>query len=292
MKIFIAIFHCIINVLGYRLLIKKNKYSYTIDGSVQLKENCGPLRLIINIFGRYLFRIIKIRPLFIRKTSDVSWMDACRDINAINQKIDYSKILDLRQSTLSAHLNKGEKPNDVLGAWKFLDIDLWIPVNLERFYSLGLHTSPPLNILDISGGAGYFAFICKHFGHNVNTTDIDLWEEFNKMVQILNIERSVLWIKPKTKLPCFGKSFDLITSFMIAFNFPNDYNKKKWEEEQWHFFLKDLKNNQLKKNGKIYLLLNPDMDKTYYSEDLYHFFLRLGAKINGPEIYFEDTSKI
>ena len=224
--------------------------------------------------------LLGVRILRTRKISSVPWKVARKDTQDVLATIDYQRVVDLRAAMLRSHGGSDSEANSVNGAWKFLDIDLWVPVNLERVYRLELQSSPTLDILDISGGAGYFAYICQHFGHRVHTTDIDEWDEFNEMMEILSLERSVLWVEPMTPIPFYGRKFDLITSFMIAFNLPQ-VEEKRWGIEEWEFLLSDLEENHLKENGVIYLLMNPHPDRSHYSPELHDYLIRRGAEVEG-----------
>ena len=55
---------------------------------------------------------------------------------------------------------------------KYLDLDVWVFENLNRTFKLNLHNKTGLKILDISTGFGYFPYICNHFGHSAEGTDL------------------------------------------------------------------------------------------------------------------------
>lgn len=279
------LFSPIADHVNYRLHLAPHDSKHSLEGDVPQPGVYSKPRLAARKAAGWVSRMVGIRALLIKKNSTVRSKVAKKDTAEIMKTIDYQKVIDLRAETLKKKQELDADPNDVKGAWKFLDIDLWIPVNLERVYRLGLQSSPPLDVLDISGGAGYFAYICRHFGHKVHTTDIDLWEEFNEMMHIFNLERSVLWVKPFTPVPSYGRRFDLITSFMIAFNFPGD-EAERWGIKEWEYLLKDLEDNHLKEEGVIHLLLNPHPDGTWYSDELKNYFLGRGAKIEDAEVVF------
>lgn len=277
------LFSFIADRVDHRLCVVPYTAAYKLEGDVPRAGHYGRLWLGVRRFGSWFSRAIGIRMFVIRKGSDVEWKVAKKDTKDILESVDYERITALRSATLVKHQALAKDANDVDGAWKFLDIDLWVPVNLERAYHLGVHSSPPLDILDISGGAGYFAYICKHFGHRVHTTDIDQWEEFNEMMEIFGLTRDVLWVNPRTPIPSYGRRFDLITSFMIAFNFPKE-EASRWGIEEWDFLLRDLEDNHLKENGTIYLLLNPHEDGAWYSPELLEYFVGRGAEVNDAEV--------
>ena len=45
------------------------------------------------------------------------------------------------------------------------DAKYWIGVNVKRAQDLWLDRSPPLQILDLGCGAGYFLYLCRLLGH-------------------------------------------------------------------------------------------------------------------------------
>ena len=276
--------------VNFRLHVFPHKPEYALEGDVPQPGAYGRLRLLARGASRWFERLSGVRILRIRKISSVPWKVARKDTQDVLATIDYQRVVDLRAAMLRSHGGSDSEANSVNGAWKFLDIDLWIPVNLERIYRLELQSSPPRDILDISGGAGYFAYICQYFGHRVHTTDIDQWEEFNEMMEILSLERSVLWVEPMTPIPFYGRKFDLITSFMIAFNFPQ-VEEKRWGIEEWEFLLSDLEENHLKENGVIYLLMNPHPDRSHYSPELHDYLIRRGAEVEGPEVVFRRVAQ-
>src|SRR5437764_13954073 len=44
---------------------------------------------------------------------------------------------------------------------RYDDFDYWLRVNVERAQDLWLDRSPPLRILDLGSGAGYFLYVSK-----------------------------------------------------------------------------------------------------------------------------------
>src|ERR1700719_1301948 len=56
---------------------------------------------------------------------------------------------------------------------RFANVPYWIRINIERAQDLWLDRSPPLSILDLGCGAGYFLYVCKFFGHEVLGLDLD-----------------------------------------------------------------------------------------------------------------------
>src|SRR5947209_3588443 len=56
---------------------------------------------------------------------------------------------------------------------RFADVPYCIRINIERAQDLWLDRSPPLRVLDLGCGAGYFLYVSKYFGHQVLGLDLD-----------------------------------------------------------------------------------------------------------------------
>jgi len=134
------------------------------------------------------------------------------------------------------------------GYSKYLNIEEWLEIKLKEVYRMGLNKPPCLEILDIGTGAGYFPYICKHFGHNTKAVDLDIVPMYYDVIQFLGIDRVVYEIKAYETMPNFGKKFNLITAFAICF--ANHRQSGVWKVAEWSFFLKDLANNHLEKIAK------------------------------------------
>jgi SAM-dependent methyltransferase len=170
-------------------------------------------------------------------------------------------------------------------SYKYLDYKRWIKINLERAFNLGIPYSKNLNILDIGSGTGYFAYICKHYGHNVRVLDVETYGLYNEFIAFFNIKKTTHKIIAYQKLPELDIKFDLITGFLVCFNMHN--TSDLWGIYEWDYLLKDLRKNQLKQCGKIYFELNKeDKFNDYYTDKFYNYFLRKNALINRDKIMF------
>lgn len=147
-----------------------------------------------------------------------------------------------------------EREKNTTATWrKYTHIESYIRLNLRRVYSLGLHKSPPLSILDMGAGAGFFLYLCKLHGHQVMGFDATDTVFYQEMHAALDIQCPPLRILPKTPLPSFGKKFDLISSFAVCFHkIPTGV----WSQEDWRFFCTDLLDNHCTEKGRIHLHLN------------------------------------
>lgn len=175
------------------------------------------------------------------------------------------------------------------GYSKYLDVDAHITLNLWRAYILGLQESEPKKILDIGTGCGYFPYICRFYGHDINTIDISGEPIFNEVTEILKVERFIFEVKEYRSIPDFSTKFDLITAFMIYFN--NHKNDNLWGPEEWRFFLEDLTKNHMTPNAEAYFILNAEpKNNKWYTDELYNFFIATGAEIDNDRVYYKSLS--
>lgn len=176
---------------------------------------------------------------------------------------------------------------------KFVDSSFQINKNIHFIDYLNLDQRTQLSILDIGCGAGWFLFLCKMLGHQVHGLDVNNNEQFNRMITMFDMDRTVHQIKPFTSLPKLNKKFDLITSFLITFNGRNEENY--WEKEEFDFFLKDLADNYARnENTRIFLQFNNEKgaNNIFFSNQLKQYFVENGAEINQSIVYFKDISKL
>ncbi|MGH6980146.1 MAG: class I SAM-dependent methyltransferase [Stellaceae bacterium] len=156
------------------------------------------------------------------------------------------------------------------GWFKYLDCAYFIDHNLDVAEHLGLIGSPPMTILDIGAGAGHFAFVCAKFGHDVTAIDVEA-ALLDEIAAAMGVRRTVARVEPDTRLPDFGRKFDLVVAESTMFNMigwtwrgPLEHNLRMppyvpyryWTLAQWRFLLADLIDNQLRFPGRIYFHLN------------------------------------
>jgi SAM-dependent methyltransferase len=114
---------------------------------------------------------------------------------------------------------------------------------------LNLDQSPPLDILDIGLGAGYFLFVCQRQGHRgigLDRPGFPVWKRVHEWLGIQSVDHMVM---PNTPLPALGR-FDLVTSFMCPFNYL-DSERRFWTLAEWSFFFDHLRNDVLKPGGRV-----------------------------------------
>jgi len=140
---------------------------------------------------------------------------------------------------------------------KYLDARHWIENAVERAVAVDLDTRPPLSVLDLGCGSGWFLYVARHFGHRPMGLDLGDNRMYNELVELLSLDRAVHCIDPFVPLPDFGREFDLITGYMVYFNFFNfgKGDARAWGPKEWHFFLDDVR-KVLVPGGHLRLELN------------------------------------
>ena len=183
-----------------------------------------------------------------------------------------------RVQTLSAQ----ENTDDVFWT-KYLDVDKWLTLNIRYARVLGLLEKPPRDVLDLGCGGGFFLVVCRHLGARVLGFDLDKDQVLNEMIRLFGLRRVAGRIRAFVKLPDFGRKFDLITAFMICFNFPP--KGSYWGTREWDFFLHDVA-ERLTPDGRLILSLNKQPDGKEYDDTLRRFFEERGGVVDGKRIEF------
>ena len=112
-------------------------------------------------------------------------------------------------------------------------------------------------ILDIGTGTGYFPFICNEFSHAGFCLDVPDNELYDQITDSLGLIKFKRYIKSFELLKLnTNERFDLVTAYMICFN--NHKQENLWSNKEWEFFISDLQDNYLKKDGKILLNFNEE----------------------------------
>jgi SAM-dependent methyltransferase len=222
-----------------------------------------------------LIDFIKLKIIFDLKSK--------KDLSNLTKQIDTGSINRIQ--------NKYKNLKNEQFKAKYLDIKKYLPKNLKRGYKLNIHNSHPLNILDIGSGPGYFCYICNYFGHKTTALDIGGNPIFDDLVDALGINRKIEKVEAFKKLPKSSEKFDLITAFYAPFNRSKTFDKV-WRIDEWKFFLEDLANNLLNKNGRALFYLQPENTGNHYNRDLLNYFLNLDTNVFGEELYFRSFEKI
>ncbi len=205
-------------------------------------------------------------------------------IDNLLRNVDRAELARIR----ARYAEAGERP-DVFWT-KYLDVNKWLTLNIRYAHEYGLVAKPPKHVLDLGCGGGYFLVVCRHLGAKVVGIDLNKDLVLNEMVAAFNLRRVVWHIRAFVTLPKFRRKFDLITAFMICFNFPT--NRPAWGVAEWDFFLNDLI-PRLRSGGRVILGLNRDLvDGTLYDDTLKAYFEKRGAAINGKRVVFDKDGLI
>src|SRR2546423_12266403 len=161
---------------------------------------------------------------------------------------------------------------------------------IKSIQDLWLDRSAPLSILDLGCGAGYFAHICKLFGHDAMGLDMDEEPLYRETLQLLNVKRVVSRIEAQAPLPDLGQRFDLVTATRVCFQFkrwPEKANRQEWSCEDWRFFINDIRTRFLKPHGRLFLQFNPRPDDSpFITPELRECFLGEGGLILRSKLLF------
>lgn len=163
------------------------------------------------------------------------------------------------------------------------DAPHWIGVHVAHAQDLWLDRSPPLRILDLGCGAGYFLYVCRFFGHEGLGLDTDEEPLFRGTTELLNVHRVVSRIHPQVPLPDLGEKFDLITGHRVCFHrlaraANGEWNE--WASADWKFFISDIRTRFLKPGGRLLLDFNPRPGgSSFFTKKLRACFLSEGARI-------------
>ncbi len=99
------------------------------------------------------------------------------------------KIDQTRLGVLRAQVDN--LPSNAPAYWqhygKYLDVGKRLRINVERAQDLNLHRSPPLDILDIGCGGGFFLFIAESLGHRALGIDIAGIPVFDGLIDLLKV---------------------------------------------------------------------------------------------------------
>ncbi|MEP6698303.1 MAG: class I SAM-dependent methyltransferase [Verrucomicrobiota bacterium] len=174
-----------------------------------------------------------------------------------------------------------ESPGD---HWpKYLELERWMEINLQRVRDLELDLRGRKRVLDIGCGTGYFLYICEFLGHDALGLDLDVEPGFTDMIELLGVKRKIWRIEAFEPLPDLGPKFDVIAAHMICFN--GHKSDKLWQPAEWEFFLDDL-TRHLNPGGQVCLELNREYDDSLYTPELKKYFEARGAEIHTQRVLF------
>ncbi len=113
----------------------------------------------------------------------------------------------------------------------------WYAEAMQIAKGLGLDKGPPLKILDIGMGFGYFLKACQQLGHTIMGLDEPekiIW----RAATILDIPYVLDHVKAFWAMPPELTDYDLITTFGV--NFRHD-SGKYWERDHYQWFSTDVR---------------------------------------------------
>jgi SAM-dependent methyltransferase len=222
----------------------------------------------------------KLQKLFSVDAIESLWEHACRWTHPVNARrilatLDRSELAKLREQY--PHRPNARKIN------AYENAAYWIGINVERAQDLWLDRSPPLRILDLGCGAGYFLYVCRFFGHDGLGLDTDEEPLFRGITELLNVRRVVSRIHPQVPLPELGEKFDLVTAHRVCFHRVARRANGEWNEwapADWKFFIDDIRTRLAKPNSRLLLDFNPRPDgSSFFKSELRACFLAQGARI-------------
>jgi SAM-dependent methyltransferase len=222
----------------------------------------------------------KIRKLFSVQALESVWEHSVRLLHPVSARkilatVDREKMSRLREQY---PFRPGSPPIN-----RFEDADYWVAVNVERAQDLWLDRTPPLRILDLGCGAGFFLYVCRLFGHDALGLDNDDDPLFRGTTALLKVQRVITPIEPGVPLPDLGMKFDLVTGHRVCFHRlgrPANGEQKEWSTADWEFFIHDIRTRFLNPNGRLLLEFNPrEGGSSFFMPQLRAFFLSQGARI-------------
>jgi SAM-dependent methyltransferase len=203
----------------------------------------------------------KFQKLFTRDAAESLWEHACRWTHPVSSRrilatIDKAELVRLRE-------HYPYRPNArKINAYE--DANYWVGVNVKRVQDLWLDRSPPLDILDLGCGPGYFLYLCRLFGHEGLGLDPDDEPFFRGTTKFFGVSRVVARINAQTALPDLCENGEWL----------------EWTETDWKFFINDVRTKFLKPDGRLLLEFNRRADgSSFFTPELRAFFESQGARI-------------
>lgn len=227
----------------------------------------------------------KIRKIFSREGAE----SVCEHLSRWTHPVSVDRILATIDPSSLANLRARypiglEQPK----INRFADVPYWLRINVERVQDIWLDRTPPLRILDLGCGAGYFLYVAKFFGHDVLGLDLDDHQLFRDTLALLQVPRVISRIDPNTPLPELDRKFDLITAHRICFQrIGGARSGKEWSSAHWKFFIDDIRSRFLAPGGRLLLDFNPRTDgSSFFTPEWRDFFRSQGARIRRSKALF------
>jgi hypothetical protein len=201
--------------------------------------------------------------------------DVFHEVAAIVRTIDLTGFARVRDR------HKDASPDP--GYSKYLDLGRYLTLQVR--YARRLRLAPAhisRNVLDIGTGAGYFPYVCTHYGHRAMAIDLDANPMFNDMVHLLGVERVVHRVTPFKPLPAFPVRFNLVTAMQMKFDTRPEGGP--WGADEWCFFLTDLAQNVAHPEAQVFLGFNANAAGEVMPRDVERFLRQKGARIRSSVV--------
>ena len=145
----------------------------------------------------------KFQKLFTRDAIESLWEHARRWTHPVSSRrilgtIERAELVRLREGY--PYRSNARKIN------AYEDANYWVGVNVKRIQDLWLDRSPPLHILDLGCGPGYFLYLCRMFG-SIPMTSLSFAARPSSLELIASSRESMrkrfypIWAKNSTSLP-------------------------------------------------------------------------------------------
>jgi SAM-dependent methyltransferase len=252
----------------------------TYRGCLETAASLQPCLSHTSLHHYYVRLSQKLQKLLSLDARQSLWEHVCRSTHPVSARrilgtIDRAELERLRECY--PYRPNARKIN------AYEDAKYWIGVNVKRAQDLWLDRSPPLQILDLGCGAGYFLYLCRLLGHEGLGFDQDEEPFFRGTIEFFKVRRVIGRIEPQTPMPDLGRKFDLVTGHRVCFHRLARTENGEWLEwtpDDWKFFIKDIRTRFLKPKGRLLLEFNRRQDgSSFFTDELRAFFESQGARI-------------
>lgn len=201
----------------------------------QPRPNLDLARSTLRAIGRYASDMTDVR--YLLKLADAIGDDA------------YAALQARHRTTIESAVRAD-------GNQKYIDVPYWTAHKLAMAKKLGLTSGPPKALLDLGTGAAHILRIAVDHGHTA--LGIDIAEPtYADIAQLLGVDRRVHRVDRRTKLPDFGRKFDIVSSIWIKYDdISSGDDLEYWTNADWAFQLNDLVDNHLTFPGRLFFVLN------------------------------------
>jgi SAM-dependent methyltransferase len=166
--------------------------------------------------------------------------------------------------------------------------ELKLRIAIVKAMVMGLHRAPPLRILDLGHGGGYFVITCRHLGHTCDGTEVPverlppdaaaLYAEITAALGYHDGKRLLIERERPIELPTGDAAYDVICAHKICFN---DHRKPtEWGTLAWRYFVEDI-GRYLAPRGRLVLELNEHVVRygalRWYDAALRDYFASVGT---------------